>query len=90
MKKSELVDRLAATANITKAQAGQNISALKQIAETEIANGRSFEIHGIINLTVQTRAARTVRNPATGETFNAPEKRVVRPRVPKSLAAMAG
>ena len=90
MKKSDLIDRLAAMAQISKAQAGQNLAALKQIAEIEIANGRAFEIHGVINLTVQTRAARRGRNPATGQAVDIPEKRVVRPRVPKSLTAMAG
>lgn len=90
MKKSELIDRLAAMAQISKAQAGQNLAALKQIAELEIANGRAFEIHGIINLEVTTRAARTGRNPATGVPVDIPEKRVVRPRVAKSLSALAG
>lgn len=90
MKKSELVDRLAAFTQSSKKDAGQMLAALKQIAEIEIANGRAFEIHGIINLTVQTRAARRGRNPATGEVVEIPAKRVVKPRVPASLTSMAG
>lgn len=90
MKKNELIDKLAMEAGITKQAAHVAIDALRQIAAEEIKAGRTFEIRGIINLSVQMRAARKVRNPATGETFTAPAKRVVKPRVPKSLAALAG
>jgi len=89
MKKSDLVSALAAHMNTTKADAGRALDALKAIAALEIANGRSFKIPGVIALSVQTRAARIARNPATGEPITVPEKRVVKPRVPSALTSMA-
>lgn len=89
MKKSDLIAALAAHTNTTKAEAARALDALKAIAALEIANGRTFEIPGVIALSVQTRAARAARNPATGEAINVPAKRVVKPRVPSALTSMA-
>lgn len=90
MKKSDLIAALAAHTNGTKAEAGRMIDALRQIAQIEVANGRTFEIPGVVSLSVQTRAARRGRNPATGEVMDIPAKQVVKPRIPPSLMSMAG
>lgn len=82
MTKSEITACLAEKMDLTKAQAGQFLDELAQLAYAEAANG--FTIPGIGKLVLVNRKARTGRNPATGETIQIPAKQVVKFRVAKA------
>ncbi len=67
MNKSELIDSIATKAGVTKAVAGSMLdAALGSITEALVA-GDSVAILGFGNFKVSERAARTGKNPATGE-----------------------
>lgn len=66
MNKSELIDAIAAEANLTKADAGKALSAITDSITTALKNGDSVSLIGFGTFKVSKRAARTGRNPRTG------------------------
>ena len=72
MKKSELVDALASTADLTKAQAEAAIDALPGIVLGALNDGGSIVLPGIAKIEAKHRAARDARNPSNGETIKLP------------------
>lgn len=66
MKKAELVDAIASAADITKAQADSVLGALPGIVLTALKGEGSVTLPGIAKIEAKHRAARTMRNPATG------------------------
>ncbi len=80
--KSEIISAVAETTELTKKQAALTIETLVNMAYKEAKNG--FTIPGLGKLVLQKRAARTGRNPATGESIKIPAKRVVKFRVAKA------
>ena len=84
MNKSELVSKVAESANITKVEAEKTLkSALDVIAKT-LANDENITL-GFGSFSVTTRSARTVRNPQTGKEMKVAEKKVVRFKAGKTL-----
>jgi len=68
--KSELVDKVAADADINKASSARAVeSVFKSIADT-LGNGDTVTITGFGTFSVTARAARVGRNPKTGEPIN--------------------
>lgn len=67
MNKSELIDALAAKTDLTKADAGRAIDGLTEIITEALAKGDTVSLIGFGNFSVGERAARTGRNPKTGE-----------------------
>ncbi|MFA0555797.1 HU family DNA-binding protein [Vibrio sp. 10N.222.55.A1] len=67
MKKSQLVEHIATSADISKDQAGTALNALVEGISTSLANGDDVSILGFGSFKVNSRAARTGRNPRTGE-----------------------
>ena len=67
MNKSQLVEHIATSADISKEQAGNALNALVEGISTTLANGDEVAILGFGGFKVNTRAARTGRNPRTGE-----------------------
>ncbi len=80
--KSEIISAVAEKTELTKKQAALTIETLVNMAYKEAKNG--FTIPGLGKLVLQKRAARTGRNPATGESIKIPAKRVVKFRVAKA------
>lgn len=67
------------------------LEALSDITQTVLKAGDEVTIPGIVKLTVETRAARKGRNPATGEELDIPAKRVPKFGAAKALKdAVAG
>jgi DNA-binding protein HU-beta len=64
--KSQLVDQIAAEAEINKAQAERALNAFTNAVTAELANGGDVALVGFGTFTVRDRAARTGRNPQTG------------------------
>jgi DNA-binding protein HU-beta len=79
--KSEMADKLADRADISKAKAAEIIDVLfstkdgEGIIAMELDAGRKVNITGFGNFATKHRAARQGRNPATGETITIGAKR---------------
>jgi len=65
--KSELIDAIAAEADISKASAGRALDAAVDAVTNELKNGGQVSLVGFGTFSVKDRAARTGRNPQTGE-----------------------
>ncbi|PJE79297.1 DNA-binding protein HU-beta [invertebrate metagenome] len=67
MNKSELIDAIAASANIPKATAGRALDAMTGAVTNALKDGEQVVLVGFGTFSVKDRAARTGRNPQTGE-----------------------
>ncbi|MEN8174753.1 MAG: HU family DNA-binding protein [Pseudomonadota bacterium] len=67
MNKSELVEAMADAADISKAAAGRALEGMVEAISDALKTGDTVSIVGFGNFTVKERAARTGRNPRTGE-----------------------
>ena len=66
MNKSELIDAIAASADIPKAAAGRALDATMAAVTETLTKGESVALVGFGTFSVKERAARTGRNPQTG------------------------
>lgn len=67
MNKSELVDAIAASADISKAAAGRALDAVTDAITGALKGGDQVALVGFGTFLVKDRAARTGRNPQTGQ-----------------------
>ncbi len=67
MNKSELVDAIAASADISKAAAGRALDAVTDAITGALKEGDQVALVGFGTFLVKDRAARTGRNPQTGQ-----------------------
>ena len=67
MKKSQLIDKIAAGADISKAAAGRALDAIIASVTESLKEGDDVALVGFGTFAVKERAARTGRNPQTGE-----------------------
>ena len=65
--KSQLVDQIADNADISKAAAGRALDALVETVTETLKSGEQVTLVGFASFLVRERAARTGRNPKTGE-----------------------
>ena len=72
MKKSELVDALAQATGQTKSGVEAVLDALPDAVMKGLKAGDAVTLPGIAKIDAKKRAARTVRNPATGATMQSP------------------
>lgn len=66
MNRSELVDRIAAGAEISKAAAGRALDAFIETIGTAMKEGDTVTLTGFGSFSARERAARAGRNPQTG------------------------
>lgn len=69
MNKKELVAALAEKTEMTKVNAENALNAVVEVITEELANGGEIALTGLGKFSVKERAARTGRNPQTGETI---------------------
>jgi DNA-binding protein HU-beta len=69
MNKTELIDQIAASADISKAAAGRALDATVETIKEALKAGDTVSLIGFGTFYVGERAARTGRNPRTGETL---------------------
>jgi len=69
MNKTELIDQIAASADISKAAAGRALDATVETIKEALKAGDTVSLIGFGTSYVGERAARTGRNPRTGETL---------------------
>ncbi len=69
MNKSELIDAIAASADLSKASAGRALDAVVDAVTGALKSGDSVSLVGFGTFSVKDRAARSGRNPQTGATI---------------------
>ncbi len=69
MNKGELIESVAASAGLSKADAGRAVDAVVQSIASALSGGNQVSLVGFGTFTVKHRAARQGRNPRTGETI---------------------
>ena len=67
MNKTELVEAVAGSADLSKAEAGRAVDAVVAAVTAALAGGDQVALIGFGTFSVRDRAARTGRNPQTGE-----------------------
>ncbi|QTF09492.1 DNA-binding protein HU-beta [Brenneria izadpanahii] len=85
MNKSQLIDKIAADADISKAAAGRVLDAIIGSVTESLKDGDDVALVGFGTFSVRERAARTGRNPQTGKEISIPAARVPGFRAGKTL-----
>ncbi|MFO1293660.1 MAG: HU family DNA-binding protein [Rubrivivax sp.] len=85
MNKSELIEHIAAQADVSKAAAARVLEAMTGAVKTTLRKGGSVTITGFGTFAASKRAARTGRNPRTGDAIKIKAARVVKFRPGKGL-----
>lgn len=84
MNKADLIDKIAADANITKTAAGAALDSLIDSVTSALKKGQRVTLVGFGTFDVSERKARVGRNPRTGEAIT-----IAARRVPKFSAGKA-
>ncbi len=85
MNKTELIDHIATTADISKASAGRALDAAVGAVTASLKKGQTVTLVGFGSFYVGKRAARNGRNPRTGATIKIEAARIPRFRPGKGL-----
>ena len=83
--KSDMIEKMAEAAGITKKAAGEALAAMLEAIETSLAAGGSVALTGFGTFSVSQRAARTGVNPRTGEKIQIAAKTVAKFKPGKAL-----
>lgn len=85
MNKSQLIDRLAGDAAITKAQATAALNSFMESVKDALKDGDKVTLVGFGTFSSNERAARIGRNPRTGAEINIAARKVVKFKAGKEL-----
>ena len=85
MNKSELIDAIAASAQLTKADAARALDGFTNAVTNALAAGDSVALVGFGTFSVKERAARKGRNPKTGEAIKIAASKTVKFSAGKSF-----
>jgi DNA-binding protein HU-beta len=83
--KSDLIDSMAESADISKAAAGRALDAAIDAVTSALKKGDQVSLVGFGTFSVKSRAARTGRNPRTGETITIKASKVPSFKAGKAL-----
>ena len=72
LSRNDLVAKLAEQTGSTKKDADEFVTAFAELVINSVAEGEKVSIPGVLSVERVQRAARTGRNPATGETIDIP------------------
>ena len=78
MNKSELIDKVAGQAGLTKSDAEKAVNSLITVVESAVAANDKVTLPGFGAWSRTQRAARTGRNPRTGEPVQIPASKAVK------------
>jgi nucleoid DNA-binding protein len=81
MTKADLIDKIAAVASLTKADAGRALDATLDAVKLSLKKGQKVTLVGFGTFSVSKRKARKGRNPRTGQ-----EIKIAATKVPKFTA----
>lgn len=85
MTKTEITKNIQKNAGITRKQANKALEAVLNSVAEGLSKGESVQIVGFGTFSVTERAARTGRNPATGEKMEIPASRIAHFKGGKAL-----
>jgi DNA-binding protein HU-beta len=85
MNKMDLIDRVHQTVGGTKADADRSVEAIIDAITSSLKAGEEVSVAGLGIFEAKVRAARTGRNPRTGEAIAVPSMRVPKFRASKTL-----
>ena len=85
MNKGDLIDAIAASTGLSKADAGRAVDATTSAIAGELSGGGSVALVGFGTFSVSHRAARMGRNPATGEAIHINASNVPKFKAGKAL-----
>ena len=85
MNKTELIAAVAEKAGLSKKDADAAVSAVFDAVTAELAKGEKVQLIGFGTFEVRERAAKTGRNPRTGETMTIPASKVPAFKAGKAL-----
>ena len=85
MNKTELIDHIATKADISKAAAARSLDAIIGAVKTTLKKGGTVTLVGVGTFAVSSRAARTGRNPRTGEAIKIKKAKLPKLRPGKAL-----
>lgn len=85
MNKTELIDAIAADADLSKAAAGRALEAAVKAVQTALKKGGTVTLVGFGTFYVGKRAARNGRNPRTGAAIKIKSAKVPKFRAGKAL-----
>lgn len=86
MNKTELINQIAESADISKKAAGDALQGFLMAVTDTMVKGDKLQLIGFGAFSVTERSARTCRNPQTGESMKIPAKKVVKFKVGSKLA----
>ncbi|GAA4716655.1 HU family DNA-binding protein [Isoptericola chiayiensis] len=72
LNKSELASAIAAKADLTKSDAEAALNAFQEVLIESLGKGEAVKVTGLLSVERVERAARTGRNPRTGEEIQIP------------------
>jgi len=78
MNKTDLIDKIAAGSGLSKADSKKALDATVAAIKEALVKGDKVQLIGFGTFEVKDRAARTGRNPQTGEPVDIPAKRKVK------------
>jgi DNA-binding protein HU-beta len=78
MNKTELIDAVAERTGVNKSTVDEVLKGMTDTIESQVAKGDKIAIPGFLSFQKVQRAARTGRNPRTGETINIPASATVK------------
>ena len=90
MNKAELVSAIAEKTGKSQSEVGDVLSAFEAVVTSTVAGGDKVQIPGFLSFEKSERAARTGRNPATGEEMQIPAATVPKVKVGKSFKDAVG
>jgi DNA-binding protein HU-beta len=85
MNKSDLIENVAARAGLTKGEAAKAVESVVESITEALKEGQTVSLIGFGTFTVRERAARTGRNPSTGELIDIAASRAPAFKAGKSL-----
>ena len=85
MNKAELIETVAAEAGLTKSDAAGAVDAVSSTITQALAGGNAVTLVGFGTFAVTDRAARTGRNPRTGEAITIPASKNPKFKAGKAL-----
>lgn len=78
MNRSELVSAIAEDADLAKTDVEKVLNSFHEVVAKALKNREKITIPGFVNFEAKPRAARTGRNPRTGEAIKIPASHVVK------------
>ena len=85
MNKGDLINKVAETANLSKAQATDAVNCVLSSIGSTLKSGDKVAMIGFGTFSVNNRPARTGRNPKTGEAIQIKAKNVIKFKAGKEL-----